>query len=52
MGEAMVGALGLVQRLTERVQALTENVETLAGRLDAFIVVVEKCMTRNGGGSP
>ncbi|MGH9416193.1 MAG: hypothetical protein ACRD01_06150 [Terriglobales bacterium] len=57
MRDALVGTMGLVQKLTEaqlatdrRLDALTERVDTVTGRLDAFIVIVERYITRNGNG--
>lgn len=52
MREALVGTMGLVQKLTEetnrRFVEVDKRITALDERLNAFIVVVERYITRNG----
>jgi polyhydroxyalkanoate synthesis regulator phasin len=51
MGEAQEKADGRIANLESRMTSLTETVDTLGERVDAFITFVEKYVaSRNGGG--
>lgn len=53
MREAVIGAMGLAQRVAEAQVEADRRAASLKERLDAFIVVVERYITRNGnGGQP